>query len=143
MITTYNQVAPEQALEAYINADGNIHLASERLHISPTQFTEILSQDYVGIQRLLRTKTLLSMYTAFEHSQAELGKSIGMMEPQDVAKTFIGVATILEKLTANSQNVTLNIHEYMMKMLPPDVREALTVLTAPPSESHIILDNDD
>ncbi len=60
-----------------------------------------------------------------------MNSAIAMMDPDDLAKTFVSIAASIEKLTANQQNVSINIHEYMMRMLPPEAREAFQVLTAP------------
>lgn len=143
-----NQITTEQALDAYVQADGNVHLAAERLFSVKvpnrlTLFMDLLAQDHVGLQRILRTRLILNMYTVFEASQVHLTQSLAMMEGEDIAKTFIGLANTLEKLTANQSNanVNINIHEYMMRMLPPEAREAFQILTAPP-ESVIKLSDD-
>jgi len=139
-----NQVTTEQALDAYIQADGNIHLAAERTygdnnHLA--QYLDLLSQDHVSLQRLLRTRVLLNLFTVFEQSQSVLIKGLDMMDSEDIAKTFIGIASTLEKMTASQQNIQLNIHEYMLRQLPPEAREAFQILTAP-SESIIKLGDD-
>lgn len=142
-----NQITTEQALDAYVQADGNVHLAAERLFSVRvpnrlTLFMDLLAQDHVGLQRILRTRLILNMYTVFEASQVHLTQSLAMMEGEDIAKTFIGLANTLEKLTANAApNVNINIHEYMMRMLPPEAREAFQILTAPP-ESVLKLSGD-
>lgn len=137
-----NTLTTEQALEAYMKAESNVHLAAERCRVPLSVFMDTLAQDHIGLQRLLRTRMLLNMFSAFELSQNALSKAIPLMDSEDVAKTFIGIASVLEKLTATQQaNVNVNIHEYMMRMLPPEAREAFAILTAPP-ESTIKLSDD-
>ncbi len=138
------QVTTEQALDAYIKADGNVHLAAERCYgnnHSVAAYMDLLSQDYISLQRLLRTRTLLNLFTTYETAQKAMATALPLMENDDLAKTYVGIVGILEKMTSQSQNVSINIHEYMMRQLPPEVRDALSILTAPP-ESVIKLSDD-
>ena len=135
-------ISTEVAIESYIKANCNIHLAAERLHVPITLLMDVLTQDHVALQRLLRTRLLLNIFSTFETAQTHLATAIPLMEGEDIAKTFIGLSQVLEKLTANATNVNINIHEYMMRMLPPEAREAFNILTAP-EPSVIKLSSDD
>ena len=131
---TMNPINSTLAIDALIQANGDTRLAAEALHISRQTLIATITADPMAQETLLaqlRTLTLLGTFEIFDQTKLVYLSQLADMEPKDVAKTLTAIAALLTQLTQNptqSLNANVNITEVVLRMLPPDARQALQTL---------------
>jgi hypothetical protein len=134
-------LTPELAISTLVACDGNRLLAAERLskqlqfHISPTQLTSLITGDPLGADSLtaqLKLSTLLQTYELLSKMLFILSNSLEDLTANELAKSTSQILTVFQSLTTSSNPLTANINvtEVVLKMLPPEAREAVLALTA-------------
>src|SRR3972149_10505675 len=140
LMTIATEYTSYDCIDAIVKAQGNLNLAAERLHISPSTLTLIISQDpqgYESLQRQLRILTLLSSSMMLHVAQIALQTSIADLTPFEASKTYLSLLDSIQTFTdphTQTQNSNVNITEVVMRMLPPSARQALLDLVAIPIE---------
>lgn len=149
-----NLPTKEKALETYIQTQGNIQLAAERLSLSEAALISLLSQDPAALQNVVRTSLLITVFSSIHKVQFMLEQRLQHLEPADLAKTYTSLVTQVANLTAAAppspliQNTQINVSETVYNELPPQAREALRLLNQKTVKhlqlpSPILTDDDD
>lgn len=144
--TTLTPLTPDDALQALAYSQGNPALAAERLGIThpdgASQLLAILALDesiHPRAQGILRFMQLAKLLGSLQYVEATLLEKLEDMEPKEVARTYTAMVLAAELLTkaaaapgspaanATQNNVTINL----LRLLPPDVREAMRALLPP------------
>ena len=137
-------ITPEIAISALVASEGNRRLAAERLskqlqiHITPSNLSSIITGDPLGFESVaaqLRLSALLQTYDLLSKLMLVLNETIGDLSPKELSTTTSNILNIFNSLTSSSQALTANVNvtEVVLKMLPPEAREAVLQLTALPS----------
>ena len=123
------------AIDSLIQANGDAHLAAEHLHVSKQELIAAITQDQLDnetLQRQLRTLTLLGAYELFDQTKLVYLAQIIDMPPKELAKTLTTLIGMLTALTTNqTPTANINVTEIVLRMLPPEARQALEVLSLP------------
>ena len=123
------------AIDTLIQANGDAHLAAERLHVSKQELIAAITQDTLAnetLQRQLRTLTLLGAYELFDQTKLVYLANLVDMPPKELAKTLTTLIGLLTALTQqNTTTANINVTEVVLRMLPPEARQALEVLSLP------------
>lgn len=135
--TASKQQQVDLVVEAVVSADGNIHLAAERLNITTTFIYDILANEDAldALKKQLQVRALFTMYNVTKNTAFILNSVLEQMEPFEMARTYLQAQQMLNDelrkapagpITNNTNNVQLAI-----STLPPDVQEALRALQQP------------
>jgi hypothetical protein len=124
-------LTPDAALLELVRASGNLHLAAERLRTTPAEIVTTIATDQRMVDQLnqtIRTTTLLGIFNTFGALQLIITQTLSDMEPDELRKLFSSMTEMIATFTDPKQSTTtnINVNEYVMRMLPPDVRKALT-----------------
>lgn len=131
----------ERALQALIYAQGSPALAAERLGLSDadTLLAAMVMDEAIHekMRVAMRAFTLIRLLGVAESLETTLMERIEEMEAKDIAKLFASILTLADLMTRGAANSTtnINIQETLLKVLPPDVRAALRVVSAPTMDS--------
>lgn len=125
------------AVDALIGANGDADLAAERLHVPKQVLIAAIAADplaHDSLAKQLRTLALLGTYEMLDLSRVAYTASIPELEPKQLARTVIALAALVAQLTdTHTQTSNVNITEVVLRMLPPDAREALKLLAQNPN----------
>ena len=117
------------AIDAIVNANGNMHLAAERLQLKHGDLLALIVADPNAIDILqlqLRAMSTLIAFSSLKLVADSFASSLERMKPEDNVKAFIGLLEAINKFTDNKQSTqNVNITEIMLKMIPSDVRKAV------------------
>lgn len=117
-----------------VSANGNIHLACERLGITIAKFLAIVAGDPNSeaiLQRQLRVYSSILAFQMVGESMLVMKAKLAELEAKDAAKNFNSLLNSVEVLTRGHKDVTnINVYEAAMRNLPTSVREALEMLSA-------------
>lgn len=132
-----NNLSGEQALAALIYAQGKPALAAERLGLqdADTLLAAMVMDEAIHekMRVAMRAFTLIRLLGVAESLEDTLMERIDELEAKDVAKLFASILTLADLMTRGSQGSTtnINVYETLMRVLPPEVRHALRVVSAP------------
>lgn len=128
-------IPAQDAVDALIAADGNLHLAAERLHVPHSTLVASIAADpsaQASLNAQLRALTTLHTFDTLRLAKVIVEQQMAEMDPADFARFYTQLVQQVSSLTdphETTQNV--NITEVVLKMLPPDAREALLKLVSP------------
>jgi hypothetical protein len=136
------------AIGAIITAEGNIDLAAEMLFGIPikgqihpkAQLIAVIAADPSATQELqhqLRTLATLQTFQSMQRVGFVVEGSLTIQEPADLIKLYTQLLSLVatftddhtQQVNANVQSTSLNLTEVVLRQLPPEVREALKVLS--------------
>lgn len=129
---------PEQALEHWVNANGNAELAAERLFGRDTpnatyQLNALLASDpttTVALKQAMRAFVLLDSYEVYQAIRSVFMEKASKLDPYEAARAFKGVLEAIQAYTSDNTSTTnINVFETVMAQLPPQVRDALKELS--------------
>ena len=107
-------------------------LAAERLGTTKSDLIASICSDPQGLTVLsqqLRTMTLVNTFEMLRETQLVYQASLPELDPADLAKTVVALATLVQSMTASTATTTnVNMTEVVLKMLPPEARRALMTL---------------
>lgn len=140
------------ALDALAYSQGNPAIAAERLGLeSAEQLLGLLSLDetvHPRAQAVLRFMQLGELLGGLQHVQAELLERLERMEDRDVAKLYTTMVMAAELFTKNAAptpnqapNTQVNVTQNILRMVPPEVRQAIRVLMPPEPTDGTVLDS--
>lgn len=119
-------------VDALVQAEGNSHLAAEKLGVTTQILIASIAQDpsaQASLNAQLRTLTTLMTFDTLRLSKAVVGEMMSEMEPADFAKFFTSLIQQTAALTDSHESTTnVNVTEIMLKMVPPAVRQAILTL---------------
>lgn len=129
-------VTSDEAINALMFAQGNAHLAAERLNIEPHHLPGIISADPVApsiLNSQLRTLTILLTFETFRLTHQSVLATLQTFEPKELVSILTKLGDQLERLSAPTRASVpnVNITEYILRSLPADQREALLALMDP------------
>src|SRR5262245_16135048 len=116
------------ALQAIVAAQGNIEVAAEILHTSPSALIAAIVVDennYDTLQKYLRTFSLIRSFTLLDSLHTALTSELaeGSLRGREIAKAYTDTAALVDRLTDNHTTTTnVNVFETVMKTLPPRVQ---------------------
>lgn len=123
----------EEAISLLIQCDGNLNLAVAKSRLPKSDFLSLLS-DTATLSILLEKMNalaLLRVFDLFNKSALVAEAALADLEPKDAVKNF---ATLAQQIAAITDSPTttnnINIADVTLKMLPPEIREAVINLTA-------------
>lgn len=130
-----SQSQPQQldstlAISTLVAAQGNIDLAASRLNTTPQNLLSIISLDPQAKDILpiyIRTVASLYIFEALSQVRLSITAAIPDLQPYETIKAFTNLVDLLSKLT-QSDAPTVNIQEMVLKMIPPEARQALLTL---------------
>lgn len=135
-VTMETSLSSQLAIDSLIRNNGDAHLAAELLHVTKQELIAAITQDQLAnetLQRQLRTLTLLGAYELFDQTKLVYLATLVDMPPKELAKTLTTLIGLLTALTTSTTtNANINITEVVLRMLPPEARQALEVLSLPP-----------
>jgi hypothetical protein len=125
-------LAPQTAVDAIVEAEGNLHLAAERLHVSRGTLSATIARDpsaQRSLQEQLRAMTLMYAFDSLTAAKALLDEQMSELEPADFVKFYGELTKLIGGMTDPHESTTnLNITEVMLSALPPGVREAVVTM---------------
>lgn len=121
-------------ITALFTANGQLRLAAERCGVSAEEMIFTIASD-PNAQSLfeshLKVYALLKAFEMFGEATLVLSQKVQDLEPAQASKHFIGILTSIDSMTKRApQQNTINLFEAAMKQLPPEVQDALKVLSA-------------
>ncbi len=123
----------DDPLTAILACNGNLALAAERLNVSQATLLQQLAIDPTTQSVLpLQLKTIAILYIFELITQVKIAfeSSIPDLTPYEAAKTLTSMLTLLNSMSTSATPGTFNIQDALLKMLPPEAREAMFVLSA-------------
>lgn len=145
-------ILPAQtAVDALIAAEGNMHLAAERLQVPQHVLVASIAQDptaQASLNSQLRALATLHTFDTLRAAKVLVESMMVDMEPADFAKFYNSLVQQVATLTDSHESThNINVTEVMMKMLPPHVRDAFTRIIESPAPDapsmHALTDPDD
>lgn len=135
-----------EAMTAIVQAEGDLELASARLHTKPANILAALVQDAQNHDLLtmyLRVFSTLKLFTLVADLQLHLNDQIENLGPRDLARTYVDSMKTLTELTAKAANniTTLSPMDAAMRMFPPDVRKAVSLIYESSKEANNPISN--
>lgn len=122
----------QEAVDALIAAEGNSHLAAERLGVTTQVLVASIAQDSTAQSSLnaqLRTLTTLQAFDTLRSAKAISDQMIADLDPADFVKFYAAMVKEVASLTddhTSTQNI--NVTEVVLRMLPPEARSAMLAL---------------
>lgn len=134
-MTTPTELLPAQiCVDALVAAEGNSKLAAERLHVPQHVLVASIAADPTAQSNLnaqLRALTTLTTFDTLRAAKAMVDAMIPEMDPADFAKFYVQLVQQVGTLTDTHESTTnVNITEVVLKMLPPNARDALMRIVA-------------
>lgn len=132
-----DRVDGEVALQALIMAQGKPAVAAERLGLkdADTLLAALVMNEalHERMRTVMRAFTLIRLLGVAESLEDTLMERVDELDAKEVAKLFASVLTLADLMTRGTPSQapnTGNIHETLLKVLPPEVRNALRVVQA-------------
>lgn len=149
---------PTETIVAHlVMADGNLHLASERIYGTPEHAPRLLDTIaadptiYETLVRQLKVKALITAYRDMNTLQSAITDAIATFEPADMVRAYkalVDLFTNAATLTpsgqpaggqygsfSTTQTFNLNVMDKVIQALPPDVQTAVRTLMESPQAS--------
>lgn len=127
----------DEAIRAVVQAEGDQLLAAERLSCTVAELVAAIASDPAAtgiLNQQLRTLQTLQAFNTNRLASIMLNASLGDLEPKDLAKTVVQTADLVVRLTdSHTQTTNINIVEQTLRMLPPEIRDAVTQLIELPA----------
>lgn len=128
-----------EALEAIVEARGNLELAAEHRNTSAVSLVLALAQDPSIIDTLaaqLRILAMLHVFEMIEMSKTYFILSLDDLKPYEKSKTYLGLISSLSRMVENVPiSDPAKTAESILKLLPPDVRQAVLDATKPETDT--------
>lgn len=142
-----DEPSTQEAIDAVINAEGDLDLAAERLYgyhegqNLKTRLVALLSRDKTAtsdLQRALRTLTMLQTFQSLKLTGVVVDASLEKLDAEARTRFYTALITALQSLTddktqtinanSTSTSLSMSMSEQVFKDLPPAVQQALKVL---------------
>lgn len=133
-VTATTLLPAQICVDALVAAEGNMNLAAERLGVKQHTLVASIAADPTAQSNLnaqLRALTTLHTFDSLRLAKVLIGDMMAEMEPDTFAKFYVQLVQQVGTLTddkTSTQNI--NITEVVMKMLPPNARDALMRLVS-------------
>jgi len=127
---SYMLPTTEETLTTLILSNGNIPLAAERLHIPLSTLLSILNQDTSLLTSYLHTFSQITAFSLLGQVKIVVESTLHSLEPKDAAKFMSSLLSIIGSTpTPTSQVNQINVFDSVLKILPPEAKQALLTLT--------------
>lgn len=145
------------AINAVVAAEGDLDLAAERLfgftdsggdgesYNNKTKLIALLAEDAAAqqdLQRILRTLSMLKAFSTFNVVAMTVDGTLENLSADSRSKLMVKLLDMLSVLTddhtqtlnSNQTRLNLNMTEAVMKQLPPDIQQAVKMLSVGSNE---------
>jgi hypothetical protein len=132
-------IDPQAALHALIRAQGRPELAAERLGLRSADdllASIVLDENLQDeMRQIMRSFLMVRLLGVANNLEAELLARIDELSAPETAKVYASIINLANELTkgAAATNTNIDIHSTVMKLVPPDVRRALQIVSGDPT----------
>jgi hypothetical protein len=119
------------ALETVAMFDGDLVMAAADLDTSPQMILAAIVGNESGQSLLasyLRAYAMLKTFGVLNVLQEHVVDNLDQLPIKDAARTLTGIIQGMSSLTESSQAPAMNPYDALMKLLPPEERDALRTL---------------
>lgn len=134
-----NEQVPDahELISVLVASDMSLRLTSEKLKVPTAQIVAKIVADPSSpaiLAQQLRTYAMLGMATSLAKAQTSFIQALPNLSPYDASKTYTTlIAQVLAATNPNEGMTTnINVTEVIMRMMPPEAREALKQLSQEP-----------